>query len=57
MTEHKCPVCGMELEPEAVASETNHEGRSYYFCSNECREKFDIDPARYTRETASTAHR
>jgi Cu+-exporting ATPase len=47
----------MELEPEAVASETNHEGRSYYFCSNECREKFDIDPARYTRETASTAHR
>lgn len=57
MTEHKCPVCGMEMESEDVASESNYEGKSYYFCSDECRTKWDADPARYARGMASTAHR
>jgi Cu+-exporting ATPase len=57
MTEHKCPVCGMEMESEDVASETNHEGKSYYFCSDECRTKWDANPERYVRETASSSHR
>jgi YHS domain-containing protein len=57
MTEYKCPVCGMEMEPDQVASETNYEGRSYYFCSDECRTKWDADPERYARETASSGMR
>ena len=57
MTEHKCPVCGMEMESEDVASESNYEGKSYYFCSDECRKKWDANPARYAREMASTSHR
>jgi Cu+-exporting ATPase len=57
MTEYKCPVCGMEMEPDLVASETNYEGKSYYFCSDECRKKWDADPERYARETASSGAR
>jgi Cu+-exporting ATPase len=57
MTEYKCPVCGMELEPGQVASETNYEGRSYHFCSLGCRNKWDADPERYAKETASSGMR
>ena len=53
MTEHKDPVCGMQMEPDEVASETNYEGKSYYFCSDECRKKWDANPERYARETVS----
>ena len=31
-----------------------HEGRTYYFCSASCREKFIADPRRYTRPKADT---
>jgi YHS domain-containing protein len=44
----------MGMKPEDVASETNYEGRSYYFCSDECRKKWDADPGRYAKETASS---
>lgn len=47
MTEHKDPVCGMQMEPDNIASETNYEGKSYYFCSDDCRKKWDADPGRY----------
>jgi Cu+-exporting ATPase len=47
----------MEMESEDVASETNHEGKSYYFCSDECRKKWDANPERYVRETASSSRR
>jgi YHS domain-containing protein len=47
----------MEMESEDVASESNYEGKSYYFCSDECRKKWDANPARYAREMASTSHR
>ena len=57
MMEQKCPVCGMELESDEVASETNYEGKSYYFCSDECRKRWDADPERYAKETVSPGMR
>ena len=57
MKEQKDPVCGMQMEPDEVVSETNYEGKSYYFCSNECRTKWDVDPARYAHEMASPGMR
>jgi Cu+-exporting ATPase len=40
-------VCGMEIDPEDVTDRTEYQGRTYYFCSRECKEKFDADPKKY----------
>ena len=39
------PVCGMELNPENAEERSEYMGRTYYFCSDECPNKFDENPA------------
>jgi Cu+-exporting ATPase len=41
------PVCGMKVDPHTAKHRAEHAGRTYYFCSAGCREKFVADPARY----------
>src|SRR5512141_1180043 len=41
------PVCGMEVDPADAAGVSQHDGRSYYFCSPGCKKKFDANPAKY----------
>ena len=41
------PVCGMELSPENVGVRSEYGGRTYHFCSEQCRNRFDADPAQY----------
>ncbi len=41
------PVCGMKVDPHTAKHRTEHAGRTYYFCSAGCREKFIADPLRY----------
>jgi trehalose synthase len=46
------PVCGMQLDPaKALADE--HRGRTYYFCSESCRQEFTAAPERFLRATAA----
>jgi YHS domain-containing protein len=40
------PVCGMTVET-AKAKSAVHGGHVYYFCSQDCREKFEAAPASY----------
>ena len=42
----KDPVCGMTVET-ASAKSSLYDGRAYYFCSNDCRDKFEAAPQRY----------
>ena len=47
------PVCGMSVDittayAEAVA------GQTYYFCSENCRQRFDENPAAYGASSASS---
>ncbi|HEY7840835.1 MAG TPA: YHS domain-containing protein, partial [Gammaproteobacteria bacterium] len=50
------PVCGMKVDPHTAKHGTEHGGRTYYFCSASCRQKFLADPARYlTKNDAPTA--
>jgi YHS domain-containing protein len=37
----------MEIDPTTALSAT-HQGKTYYFCSEENKAKFLQDPARYT---------
>jgi P-type Cu+ transporter len=43
----KDPVCGMTVVPATAAGSVDHNGRTYYFCSRHCVEKFRDDPARF----------
>jgi P-type Cu+ transporter len=47
MTSHVDPVCGMTVEPETAAGRHDYQGRTYLFCSRQCLERFQADPARH----------
>ena len=41
------PVCGMRIDTDDAAATVEHQGTSYYFCSEPCRDAFVADPAQY----------
>jgi Cu+-exporting ATPase len=43
----KDPVCGMEVKPDQAAGKSEHGGQTYYFCSNGCKQRFDLNPQVY----------
>jgi Cu+-exporting ATPase len=43
----KDPVCGMSVVPERAAGKVEHEGRTYYFCSEHCARRFAAEPAKF----------
>jgi Cu+-exporting ATPase len=44
----KDPVCGMQVSPGAATASAEHAGKTYFFCSGSCAEKFRANPALYT---------
>ncbi|MDQ5857979.1 MAG: YHS domain-containing protein [Acidobacteriota bacterium] len=45
------PVCGMEVDP-ATAPTAIHAGKTYYFCSDEEKAKFQKNPEQYVRKSS-----
>jgi RND family efflux transporter MFP subunit len=48
----KDPVCGMEVDERRAAAaglRSEHEGTAYYFCAEDCKKRFDADPATFAR--------
>jgi Cu+-exporting ATPase len=43
----KDPVCGMDVDPTTSEHHLVHDGTTYYFCSGQCRNKFDLAPDAY----------
>lgn len=43
----KDPVCGMPVDPSHAKAAAVHDGRTYFFCSISCREKFEQDPTKF----------
>jgi len=41
------PVCGMQVQTAHAPARATHEGRTYYFCTDRCRERFEAEPARF----------
>jgi P-type Cu+ transporter len=41
------PVCGMRIEDDDAAATAEHEGTTYYFCSQVCHDAFVADPGSY----------
>ena len=42
------PVCGMEVDPNTAAATSLYDGKTYYFCSEECKRDFDANPDQFT---------
>ena len=45
------PVCKMEVNPASAEAQSEWGGQTFYFCSQECKERFDGEPERYIDET------
>ncbi len=45
------PVCGMTVDVGDARYRTSHEGRTVYFCSAGCLERFEADPASFEAAT------
>jgi len=41
------PVCGMQILRSAAAASDSYYGHPYFFCCEDCRVKFQQDPAQY----------
>ncbi len=41
------PVCGMTVDPKTTAWKSDDQGKTYYFCSEDCKATFDQNPAKY----------
>ena len=52
MTTNKDPVCGMKVDAESTYH-MEHAGEQYYFCSQNCLDKFQADPAAYIKAAAA----
>ncbi len=46
------PVCGMPVPPGSSSAAAVHQGRTYYFCSRSCRDKFESNPGLYANGNA-----
>lgn len=44
----KDPVCGMTIEESEAFATVVHEGTTYSFCSQHCKEAFEANPGDYT---------
>ena len=44
------PVCNMTVEQDEAAATSEHEGKTFYFCSVGCKNDFEEDPQAYLRQ-------
>jgi P-type Cu+ transporter len=49
-TVEKDLVCGMQVDPAKAAGTSQHNGKTYYFCSKGCKAKFDANPGQYVKQ-------
>jgi Cu+-exporting ATPase len=45
------PVCGMKVLPQKAAASLKRAGRTWYFCSQGCKAKFEANPGKYDGST------
>jgi Cu+-exporting ATPase len=43
----KGPVCGMMVDPQKAAGKVEHAGKTYFFCSARCKDRFEKEPEKF----------
>ena len=46
------PVCGMKVDPENAAGETQYNDENWFFCSEKCKQMFLANPLLYMEKSA-----
>lgn len=46
----KDPVCNMDVDPATAKVSHEHDGVTYFFCGEHCKEAFVKEPAKYLNE-------
>jgi len=46
----KDPVCGMMVDEKKAKLTSIYRGKTYYFCSTNCKKTFDKNPSEYIKE-------
>jgi Cu+-exporting ATPase len=44
------PVCGMKVKKEDAKFTHVHNDKTYYFCNEECKDKFEKNPEKYAKK-------
>lgn len=44
------PVCGIKVDEEKAAGQSEYENRTYYFCASFCKRNFDRNPEKYVEQ-------
>jgi YHS domain-containing protein len=47
-------VCGMNVKPEQTPWTSEYQGKTYDFCSQQCKEQFDRNPQAYVGRQAGS---
>ena len=47
------PVCLIKVDPAGQARTFTYRMRTYYFCTDSCRQAFEADPKKYSEEQDS----
>jgi P-type Cu+ transporter len=42
-------ICNMEADEKTAEFESQYASQTYYFCSAECQEQFELRPEQYAR--------
>lgn len=45
----KDPICGMTVDEKSAKFKSEHMGKTYYFCSAMCKQRFDSNPHKYAK--------
>ena len=48
-------VCHMDVDERSAVATSCYKGDIYYFCSEDCKDRFDQDPERYVSLEESSA--
>jgi Cu+-exporting ATPase len=46
LTKSADPICGKELEASAAVASVIRDGKTFYFCSQECKTAFEKDTSK-----------
>lgn len=57
MAQVKDPVCGMTIDSDKAAAQSQYQGRTFYFCSTQCKRQFDATPDRFAGNASAFADR
>lgn len=44
-------VCGKQVDEQKAPATSSYEGERYVFCGQDCKNKFDQNPERYTKSS------